>query len=191
MTREEWLNTLTENLRPLFDAADATVPDRLRVSVGWPSARGLSPKKRTIGQCWSPECSKDHATEIFISPYLGDGGEVAETLLHEMIHAAVGTAEGHKGAFVEVAKKLGFTQPWKSTPASLGLKERLQGLLPGEYPHAALDSIAGGLKKQSTRLVKVVCSACGYTLRTTHKWLDERGAPICPCNQKAMEVPQV
>jgi hypothetical protein len=188
MTREEWLNQLAENLRPLFDAVGTTVPDRVRVSVGWPSARGLAAKKRTIGQCWSPKCSADQATEIFISPWLGDGGMVAETLLHEMIHAAVGTEVGHKGAFVACGKKLGFTAPWKSTPASGELKAKLAGLLPGDYPHAALDSIPDGKKKQSTRMVKVVCAGCGYTARTTRKWLDEAGAPICPCNQEPMEA---
>ena len=190
MTREEWLNTLAENLRPLFDAVGATVPDKVRVSVGWPSARGLSPKKRTIGQCWSPKCSADQATEIFISPWLGEGGMVAETLLHEMVHAAVGTECGHKGTFVACAKKLGFTKPWKSTPASGELKAQLAGLLPGDYPHAALDSLPDGKKKQSTRMVKVVCAECGYTARTTRKWLDDAGAPMCPCNSKPMEAEQ-
>ena len=188
MTREEWLNTLAGNLRPLLDAVGATVPDLVRVSVGWPSARGLSLKKRIIGQCWSPKCSADHATEIFISPYLGEGGQVAETLLHEMIHAAVGTECGHKGAFVETAKKLGFTAPWKSTPATPDLKGRLQLLLPGDYPHGQLEPLTGGIKKQTTRLVKVLCPGCGYTLRTTRKWIDERGTPICPCNSKPMEA---
>ena len=42
--------------------------------------------------------------------------------------------------------------------------------------------------QQSTRMVKVVCAGCGYTARTTRKWLDEAGAPICPCNQEPMEA---
>jgi hypothetical protein len=147
----------------------------------------LSLKKRTIGQCWSPNCSADHATEIFISPYLGDGGQVAETLLHEMVHAAVGTECGHKGAFVETAKKLGLLKPWKSTSASPELKAKLLALLPGAYPHGSLNSLDSGIKKQGTRMVKVSCGGCGYTVRTTRKWLDGSGAPICPCNTKPME----
>ena len=63
-------------------------------------------------------------------------------------------------------------------------------ILPGDYPHGALNSLPDGTKKQSTRLVKVLCPGCGYTLRTTRKWLDERGAPICPCNLKPMEADQ-
>lgn len=47
-----------------------------------------------------------------------------------------------------------------------------------------------GRKKQSTRLVKVQCSnqECGYVLRTTAKWIDKVGAPICPCNDLQMTV---
>lgn len=53
----------------------------------------------------------------------------------------------------------------------------------GAYPHAAMSAI--GRKKQSTRLVKVSCKACGYTLRTTQKWLD-KGLPSCHCNGEEM-----
>ena len=41
-------------------------------------------------------------------------------------------------------------------------------------------------KKQTTRLIKCSCSACGYTARTSRKWLDTAGAPICPTDKKAM-----
>lgn len=36
-----------------------------------------------------------------------------------------------------------------------------------------------GPKKQSTRMLKVHCPECGYTVRTTQKWLDV-GPPLCP-----------
>lgn len=39
---------------------------------------------------------------------------------------------------------------------------------------------AAGVAKQSTRMLKVECGSCGYTLRTTAKWL-EVGTPTCPC----------
>lgn len=192
MTREQWLNELAQRFRAIFTSMTPgfTVPDKLRVSVGWPSERGLSAKKRVIGQCWSPECSTDGTTEIFISPFLGDAYQAAETLLHEMIHAC--GCRGHKGQFVACAKKLGFTAPWTSTPASDDLKARIQGVLREmpEYPHATLDAVAMEKlrKKQTTRLVKVKCADCGYTARTTKKWLEEKGAPICPCNNEPMEA---
>lgn len=35
-------------------------------------------------------------------------------------------------------------------------------------------------KKQTTRLLKVICKECGYPARVTKKWIDEVGAPHCP-----------
>lgn len=69
----------------------------------------------------------------------------------------------------------------------------------GVYPHAHMNP--AGRKKQTTRLIKAVCltgpvnasfdmeiQGCGYTIRTTQKWIDARGAPLCPCNAKRMTV---
>jgi hypothetical protein len=188
MTREQWLNALADKFRPLFSDTGFILHEKLRISVGWPSHKALSRKKRVVGQCWSPECSTDGSTEIFISPFLGDAYQAAETLLHEMIHAC--GLHGHKGNFITCAKKLGFTTPWTSTPASDDLRTRIMeivGTLPG-YPHATLDQTAMEklAKKQSTRLIKCECADCKYVVRTTKKWLDDKGAPICPCNQKPM-----
>jgi hypothetical protein len=35
-------------------------------------------------------------------------------------------------------------------------------------------------KKQTTFLIKCHCEKCGYTVRTTARWLDQFGPPICP-----------
>lgn len=196
MTREEWLNMQTLALRPLFQDAGFPLPDKIGVTCGWPSTKALGSRKRRIGECWNPECSKEGTTEIFISPLLdetmGVQGVVA-TLYHELIHAAVGTHHGHKGAFVKAAKKLGLTGPWTSTTAGPECLAKLATVLvPFEYPHSTLDAtkVDKG-KKQGTRMVKCECKDCGYTARTTRKWLTERGAPLCPCNGLAMTSPDV
>lgn len=194
MTREEWLNLMVQRLRPVFQELGHPLPEKPRASCGWPSKNALSQKKRVVGQCWYPECSQDNSTEVFVSPFQSDGHEVAETLAHELVHAAVGQGHGHRGMFITVASKLGFTAPWKQTPATPELQERLRALVAqvGPYPHATLDSKAteagGGDKPQGTRLLKAECTDCGYTCRVTKKWVVERGAPICPCNMQAMHV---
>lgn len=43
------------------------------------------------------------------------------------------------------------------------------------------------MTKQGTQMLKVECASSGYTLRTTAKWLDAFGAPICPCHGEAMD----
>lgn len=68
---------------------------------------------------------------------------------------------------------------------TVGMTARLTELIEvnGPYPHAQLDpSCTDGKKKQGTRMIKVVCPSCGYTVRTTAKWL-EVGLPTCPCGE--------
>jgi hypothetical protein len=111
---------------------------------------------------------------------------VLETLAHQLIHVAAGPNVGHKGAFVKIAKSIGFNAPWTTTPATPELIRRLNGLVVnlGLYPHAAIDK--RGRKKQGTRLLKVICGGCGYTIRTTQQWIDT-GLPTCVCGSE-MEV---
>ena len=42
--------------------------------------------------------------------------------------------------------------------------------------------------KQSTRMLKVLCPSCGYTLRTTARWLAV-GFPTCPCGTETTLAP--
>jgi hypothetical protein len=51
----------------------------------------------------------------------------------------------------------------------------------GPYPHAAIDK--RGRKKQNMRLLKVVCGACEYTIRTMQQWIDT-GLPTCACGSE-------
>jgi hypothetical protein len=37
-------------------------------------------------------------------------------------------------------------------------------------------------KRHPTRLRKVACEDCGYTIRMARSWMD-RGFPVCPCGQ--------
>jgi hypothetical protein len=40
--------------------------------------------------------------------------------------------------------------------------------------------VAAGHPEQPTRLLKLFCRACGYTVRTTTKWVAV-GLPVCHC----------
>jgi hypothetical protein len=192
MIREEWLNKLIEKLRPMFESAEAPLPAKLRVSCSWPSKGGLAQKKRVIGQCWYPEASTDGTTEVLVSYTQADPLEVAAVLVHELVHASNGEPTGHRGKFITVAKAVGLVGPWKSTTASEELKAKLQKLIDeiGPYGHAAISPMSieagGGEKRQKARMILVTCQDCGYKVRTTQKWLDEKGAPLCPCNEEPM-----
>jgi hypothetical protein len=47
--REAWLAAAAEHFKPDFAAHGYSLPDRLRVTCGWPSRGGLARKARTIG----------------------------------------------------------------------------------------------------------------------------------------------
>jgi len=190
MTREEWLMAMAQALRPAFEAAGYPLPAALRISCGWPSHRALaSPgnKSRTIGQCWPAQASADGHHEVFISPCISEAAQVAAVLVHELAHAAAGCQHGHKGPFRKCARKVGLTGKMTATTATPELAERLNTLAAkiGPYPHANLDRSQA--KRQNTRMLKLTCAECGYTVRTTAKWI-EQGMPTCPCGEQMQEA---
>jgi len=194
--REAWLSAAVELMKPLFKSANYAIPT-VRVSCGWPSSGGTAEKKRTIGQCWSKESATDKTCQIFISPWLIDTASeqgVLPTLVHEVVHAVVGIECKHNKVFGKCARAVGLEGKLTATIAGPKLLEACQlwNRSLGEYPHARLDSFKSPVKKQTTRMVKCECEACEYTVRTSRKWLDAAGAPLCPCNKKPMtfELPE-
>lgn len=179
--REQWLHQATEWFRPWFESAGAKIPQTVRVSVGFPSRGAVSAKSRTLGQCWDATASADGVHQVFVSPVLEDTTRAAATLAHELVHAAVGTSEGHKGAFKRIAKAIGLEGKMKSTHAGEKLTAAIVAMAEeiGPFPHAPLTPTVG-VKKQSTRMVKAECE-CGMVVRTTRKWIDEVGLPQCRC----------
>ena len=184
-TREEWLNDLAKRLNAaIFDKA---MPKHYRVTCGWPSRGATSVKNKTLGQCFDSALSNDKAHELIVTMALDDPMRVADILAHEMVHAIVGTEHGHKKPFRDLALKIGLTGKMTATIAGDAFKHSVKPILKliGKYPHAKLDYTTQ--KKQSTRLIKCECELCGYTVRTTRKWI-EFGAPICPIDNQQMEI---
>lgn len=186
--REAWLLAAVEQLRPLFSDLGHEIPT-VRVSVGFPG--GGSARKR-IGECWVPGAANDKVGQIFVSPLLESPVQVLATLAHELVHAinhAAGQA-GHGRCFAKIAKRLGLEGRMTATHAGKQLQAKLDTISRelNNYPHAALTLGAGQIKaKQSTRMLKVTCPECGYTLRTTRQWLDV-GVPTCPCGTEMEEA---
>lgn len=185
ITREQWLEAAIKKFEPLFNSAGHSQLPPIKVSVGWPVRGGLSRKRLTIGECWSEEASLDGKTfNIFISPLLDkpdDTMGVLATLLHEVVHAVVGTKAAHGPAFTKLARLVGLEGKPTSTHAGEALTEQLVSIARdlGEFPHTRIDPKKSGKKKQTTRLIKCECRECGYTIRITQKWLGV-GVPACP-----------
>ncbi len=179
-TREAWLNAMTDLLRPDFEEADATLPNNVRMTCGFPSRGGRPGKKQVLGECWPSGRSEDEHFEVFITPMRHDSVTVAGILIHELVHTAIGCECKHRGQFRLVALAMGLEGKMTETHVGEGLKAKLEDYIDrlGPYPHASLNLTEK--PPQSTRMKKIICPSCGYLARTSARWLDT-GVPTCPC----------
>jgi hypothetical protein len=191
--RENWLNAVVAKLAPAFAERGAKLPPRIRIAIGFPStgARG-----KRIGECWDKTASRDGTFEILIRPDIDDPTEAAAILAHELCHAAVGIPAGHGPAFRKIALGIGLEGKMKSTLAGPEFLALIKPILAeaGKLPHKRLDltGLTTKPKKQSARLIKCECRECGYIVRTARKWIEEKGAPVCPSEghgQMVAELP--
>ena len=187
MNREHWLASASRSSARISRSLPVELPEKIRASCSWPSKSGLANKKRRIGEAWSAKNSADQSCEVFISPVLKDPLEVAATLVHELVHCAVGVEQGHKGKFIKLAKAIGLEGKMTATHAGEELRTHLKEVTDaiGPYPHAELTH-SNAPKTQKCRLLKVVCE-CGCVVRITRKWLDEVGPPTCGCGGVMVE----
>lgn len=179
-TREEWLNAFLDAARPHFERVGAPLPKNVRASIGFPSA-GM--RGRAIGECWGTTSSADGHFEIFLRPSLNEDCRVADVLTHEAVHAAVGLAAKHGPAFKRCAVALGLEGKMTATVAGPRWREWALPVLAdiGPMPGAPLTEFHSGKPKQTTRLIKCECDACGFTFRTTRKHLDANPEGLrCP-----------
>lgn len=191
--REPWLTNAVGEFRPIFDAHGFTLPEKIRVTCGFPSkmARAMN---RAMGEWHPPSSSADGHHEIFISPVESDPWLVLGVLVHELCHSAT-PSDGHRGLFPTIAKRMHLEGKPSATKIGKRFKEEFVSILEvlGEYPHANLD-VTADRKTQSTRMLKVVCPNCiernadgsfkwQYSLRMSQTTAD-RGLPTCPCGTK-------
>lgn len=182
-TREGWLNAAVELIRPAFAAIGASLPPTIFVSMGFPRGERKGSK---VGQCWPAAASGDNeSAHIFIHPNQTDAARIIDILVHELCHAADDCQNDHKKPFIKLARAMGLTGKWTATVASPELLKRItEEWLPelGPLPHPGLGEVMAEEKekKQTTRMIKVVCPADDYNLRTTRKWI-KIGLPTCPC----------
>ena len=188
MSREDYLLAVVEKIKTI--APDDANP-QIRVSCGLPSRGAFSEKSRRIGECWSSERSKDATHEIFVSPTISDSVLVIATLIHEYCHALAGIDAKHGKAFKHLAIHFGLEGKMTATTSSDYLNTTINQWIEelGAYPHANLEGKQTCGKKEGTRLIKIVCGngACGFVGRTTRKWLDEVGLPVCACGSEFIE----
>lgn len=183
LNREAWLRAAYALLRrKLLREA----PEHVALSWSFPAKGGTAANRRRIGEChYKVEGgSADGAIEgdrvILISPTLRKPLELVETLLHEMVHAALPVGCGHRKQFSRLAARVGLVKPWTATKASPELAKRIESeFLP------ALPAWPGGFlvirATQKNRQLKAVCS-CNRIIRGSLK-LFQSGPISCGlCN---------
>lgn len=168
-TREQWLvqaaDLITDQIIcPIADVLNEKYDlEHFRVSIGHPQ------NKNAIGECWKKAASADNHNEIFITPHEDDSTAILATLVHELIHAADDCESGHKNFFARMARKCGLVGKLTATSAGDELNERLLDIVDalGDIPHHKLDATHRVKKKQSTRMIKIECSTCGFNFRAS------------------------
>lgn len=183
-TREAWLQAFIERARPHFTRVGSTLPAAVRVAIGFTS---MGKRGKRIGECWSDFASRDQTFEIFIVPSLDNPSRIADILTHELVHVAVGLADGHGKQFKRCATALGLTGKMTATVAGEEWHKWADPIVEalGPLPHAALDGKSTTDKKQTTRLLKCVCEECGAIIRASRAvavFVDQ--CPISECGGK-------
>ena len=209
LNREGWLTAFAEAIAPIIkQRTGLSVPlSKTRLACGFPRTGGTPSR---TGRVTTGQCLMGHASglnEIMINPIrdtvievktvdqdghkVEEGHGIAETVIHELLHAALDVGVGHKAPFARAAKAMGLQGKPTSTNAGPELVKIIEGIIEkiGPYPHQAIKGEWG--RKQGTRLLKVACPDCGfvdergagYTIRVTQKWIDV-GLPICPCGEQ-------
>lgn len=198
MTREQWLTEACHHfldtlIMPVVDTNTAYVKGlyakpEFKISIGW-MLRGGS---KAIGQCFRKAASKGSVNEIFIRPDFDDSNRILDILIHELIHAVDDCESGHRGFFKATAVGVGLVGKMTATQAGEELTETIAEYVNvnGKIPHTAMTANQSPVKKQSTRMLKLECMACGFIARTTQKWLDkiQEGARCPICASDKLEV---
>lgn len=148
MNRETWLNELAALMAPRFEELGYPLPP-FRVSIGFTSTGANGGAN---GECWDKRTTPDERFTILISPAEATSLAIAAILNHELIHAAVGLKEGHKGAFAKMMAATGMERPFTYSKPGAAFREWVQPFIDqlGEIPHAPL------IVRQAATRVKLI-----------------------------------
>jgi len=143
-------------------------PERVTITFGFPSKGARPSRNQRIGEYahFLKDCDAGPGLLTLHPTIFREPARVLDVLLHEMIHAACPN-DGHRGKFPKLAKRVGLTGKMTATSAGPELKAKLESFLADRLPpmpngHGDLSSQR---KKQSTRMRKYVCPACGQIIR--------------------------
>ena len=189
-TREEYLQKAKDELNErVYKQAGYEIPE-VKISCSW--ALGPADKnKKTLGQCVPRSWSKANINEIMIMPTVDDSEQVIDTLAHELVHAVDDCESGHGAGFRKICLAVGLNGSSQMRCACAGdeltqtIKEIVENI--GLYPHNELQ--IHKRKRQTTRMIKVSCTECNFSYRTSRKNIDMMANKICNgCGSDSLEI---
>ena len=189
-TREEYLQKAKDELNErVFKQAGYEIPE-VKISCSW--ALGTADKnKKTLGQCVPRSWSKANINEIMIMPTVDDSEQVIDPFAHELVHAVDDNKSGHGAGFRKICLAVGLNGSRQMRYACAGdeLKQTISEIVKdiGLYPHSELQ--IHKRKKQSTRMLKVSCTECNFSYRTSRKNIGMMANTICNgCGSDSLEI---
>ena len=188
MNRETYLNKAKDELQKfVFSPVGLEIPKDVKISCGFPSSGARGKRFQTLGVCHNRASSKNNINEIFISPVMDDDTRVLDVLAHELIHAIDDCKNGHGLPFKKMAHAIGLTGKMTQTIAGDDLKIKLNKIIEriGKYPHA---EVILSERKQSVRNIKVECTGCEFSYRTSRKNIQLIYNWDCPACEERMQV---
>tara|TARA_R110002050_G_scaffold105904_4_gene215691 strand:+ start:236 stop:913 length:678 start_codon:yes stop_codon:yes gene_type:complete len=188
MNRETYLNLIIDKAEPIFAENDydlKALRAKIMVACGYPPNTRIGAKFNTLGVHINPKASSTSKHEIFINPVVDDTYNVIDILLHELVHAVqtdlYPESKSHGKEFISICKKVGMNGSKKYAQACAGIelskliKEWIKEI--GKYPHGSIN-LKADRKKQSTRLIKLECSCCGFIARCSNGAINNYGLPF-------------
>ncbi|TQV78515.1 transcription elongation protein SprT [Denitrobaculum tricleocarpae] len=175
--REDWLREVATAMRGWFDDLGFPLPD-FDVRTGFPSVGRRSPN---ITDSWTQDNGATYV--ILVRPDRSEETEVAAALAFQMCRIAVGDRDQHGYLFRHLAISLGLKGTRNESPPGALFKEITKSILEtaGPLPSPEIQQIdKDKAPGQTSRMIKVSCSECGYVARVSRKWLSEVGPPHCP-----------
>jgi len=121
LARQQWLEAVVEALRAKFADVGYTIPEKVRVSIGWPKRAASC---GAIGECWATEASSDRHAEVFVSPELTDGARIVDVLAHELAggRGLFGPARGRVGDLIQSPQLFFIARAWPRVALGSGLR---------------------------------------------------------------------
>lgn len=160
-------------------------------------------RKNALGWFWANRWKtgkKEAIHEINLSAETLQDCNPGEVIIHEMAHAENKTLDirdcanqVHNKHFKTMAERLGLEVKPRDRRYGYGFtdlaqpaKDFLKAIKFNAEVFKLQRITSGTVAKAGTRLLKLECPSCGWTCRSTQKWIDT-GLPTCACGKKLEE----